>query len=271
MLHIRNISYKVPDRYLLQHISADFKPGAVTALMGSNGAGKSTLLKIISGEIKPTKGNIYWNGIDLRDWKQNELAKTRAVLRQQYQMQLPFAAYDIIAMGRYPHFKNKMTSKCAAVINEVAVYTGVQHLMKRNYLTLSGGEQQRVQLARVLAQVWDAPEKQKLILLDEPVSALDIQYQHQLLALVKELTNNNFTIIAVLHDLNLAMQYADEVMLLKMSKIVQFADKQQALTTQNIQETFGVSAALHQANGYPHPFITVSSVQSPQLQSLANI
>lgn len=270
MLHIRNISFKVAERYLLQHINADFKPGALTALMGSNGAGKSTLLKSVSGEIKPTEGHIYWNGTDLRDWNLNHLARTRAVLRQQYQMQLPFVVHEVIAMGRYPHFKSKLTLACKSVIDEVAAYTGVQHLMKRNYLTLSGGEQQRVQLARVLAQVWDAPAEQKLILLDEPVSALDIQYQHQLLALVNALTTNNFTVIAVLHDLNLAMQYAHEVLLLKQGRIVEFAPKEVALNAQHIHETFGVAASLHQTSGYPHPFITVNTAQQPKFQHIAN-
>lgn len=228
--------------------------------MGSNGAGKSTLLKVISGTLQPAAGSISWLGKTLKEWDQKALAKTRAVLRQQYNMQLPFKAAQVIAMGRYPHFRNKLSRQCKEVIAKVATYTGVEHLLKRDFLTLSGGEQQRVQLARVLAQVWDTPSDHKLILLDEPVSALDIHYQHQLLSLVRGLTHANFTIVAVLHDLNLAMQYADDVLLLKQGKTVRFAAKEEALAAAPIYETFGVKAALHQAEDYPHSFITVCPV-----------
>lgn len=260
MLQFSNISYKVQGRTLLNNISVGIRPGAVTALMGSNGAGKSTLLKIISGEIKPLSGSIIWNGKSLGDWDIKELAKTRSVLRQQYNMQMPFSVHDIIAMGRYPHFNNKLTAQCKEVIKKVSEYVGVDKFLTRNYLTLSGGEQQRVQLARVLAQVWDTPSDQRLILLDEPVSALDIHYQHQLLALVKALTTANFTVIAVLHDLNLAMQYADDVLLLKQGNNISFDTKEVSLNEENIMETFGVQASLHQAKNYPHPFITVCPV-----------
>lgn len=260
MLTLRNISYKVPSRYLLEDVSASIRPGAFTALMGSNGAGKSTLLKTISGELRPTGGQVIWNGKDLAAWDLKELAKTRAVLRQQYMMQMPFTVFEIIAMGRYPHFRNRLGQQCKSVIAKVAEYTGVDRFMERNYLTLSGGEQQRVQLARVLAQVWDTPAEQRLILLDEPVSALDIHYQHQLLALVKALTQAQFTVVAVLHDLNLAMQYADDVLLLKGGKVVEFASKEKALDEHFIFETFGVQASLHRAQDYPHSFITVCPV-----------
>src|SRR5690606_19402328 len=184
--------------------------------------GKSTLLKLIAGDIRPEQGLIRWNEKALSAYPPAELAKKRGVLRQQYQMLLPFTAYQIIEMGRYPHFGNTLSQRCKAVIDEVASYTGVAHLLKRNYLTLSGGEQQRVQLARVLAQVWDAPRGEQLIMLDEPVSALDILFQHQLLSRVKKLADRGFLILAVLHDLNLAMQYADDVLLLKQGEMVGF-------------------------------------------------
>lgn len=268
MLQVNHISYQVQGKSLLTEVSAAIRPGALTALMGSNGAGKSTLLKLISGELQASAGQVTWQGRPMKQWNQRELAKTRAVLRQQYNLQLPFSVFDIIAMGRYPHFSSKLTEQCRNVIAKVATYTGVDRFLNRNYLTLSGGEQQRVQLARVLAQVWDTPSDQKLVLLDEPVSALDIHYQHQLLSLVKGLTSANFTVIAVLHDLNLAMQYADDVLLLKQGRTVRFAPKEEALSAAHIYETFGVQAALHQAEDYPHSFITVCPVhqQYQQLQ-----
>lgn len=265
MLELHNISYQAQGRNLLEHIRATVRPGAFTALMGSNGAGKSTLLRIISGELKPSQGSITWDGTLLQEWDIRKLARHRAVLRQQYSVQMPFSVYDIISMGRYPHCGNKLTAQCKSVIEKVAAYTGVDTFLKRNYLTLSGGEQQRVQLARVLAQVWDTPADQRLILLDEPVSALDIHYQHQLLSLVRSLTGANFTVVAVLHDLNLAMQYADDVLLLKQGKVVHFAGKEEALSSQHILETFGVQASLHRTTDHPHSIITVCPVHKQYL------
>ncbi|MFT4061833.1 MAG: heme ABC transporter ATP-binding protein [Edaphocola sp.] len=262
MLELRDIRHQIAGRALLHSVSGKVRPGAVTALMGSNGAGKSTLLKIISGEQKPTSGAAFWAGKNVAEWPVKELAKTRAVLRQQYQVQVPFTAYEIIAMGRYPHYKNQLTAPCKLVIEKVAGFTGVTHLLQRNYLNLSGGEQQRVQLARVLAQIWDTPSEHKLLLLDEPVSALDIHYQHQLMSLAKALADAQITVVAVLHDLNLAMQYADDVLLLKKGNVVDFGKKEAVLNRQNIKETFGVQADLHTPENFSHSFITVCPVQT---------
>lgn len=259
MLHIENIGYGVKGRTLLKDIELGLGPGRLGVIMGANGAGKSTLLKLIAGDIRPDKGRLSWNGKALTDYSSGELAKKRGVLRQQYQMLLPFTAQQIIEMGRYPHFGNRLSARCKAVIEEVASYTGVSHLLERNYLTLSGGEQQRVQLARVLAQVWDAPEGEQLIMLDEPVSALDILFQHQLLSLVKQLASRGFLILAVLHDLNLAMQYADDVLLLKRGEMVGFGEKRSVLNAENIRFTFDVEVGIHHHREYQHPFITVKN------------
>jgi iron complex transport system ATP-binding protein len=257
MLSLNNIGYSVKDRILLQDVNIAVKPATFTAVMGANGAGKSTLLKILSGDLIHQTGNLIWNNIPLREYDNKDLSRRRSVLRQQYNVQLPFLARQIIEMGRYPHFDGRLTEHCRMIINQVANYVGVDALMDRNYLTLSGGEQQRVQLARVLVQVWDAPAGEKLILLDEPVSALDIHFQHQLLALVKALTERGFTILAVLHDLNLAMQYADEVLMMKRGKVIAFGNKLAVMNTKNIKETFDVDVALYQHEVSDNPYIVV--------------
>lgn len=262
MLLIKNIGYKVKDKALLQDINVAIQPAAFTAIMGANGAGKSTLLKILSGDLKQHTGDVIWNNLKLQDYAVKDISKRRSVLRQQYNIQLPFTSREIIEMGRYPHFNGRLTEHCRSIIKQVAEYVGVSAMMERNYLTLSGGEQQRVQLARVLVQVWDAPEGQKLIMLDEPVSALDIHYQHQLLALVKELTAHGFTIIAVLHDLNLAMQYADDIMLMKKGKLVSFGNRLAVMNTESIKETFDVDVTLHRNAAADYPFIIVKQQQT---------
>jgi len=255
---LQNIHFNVPGRQLLSDVSCNIRSGALTAVMGANGAGKSTLLKAVSGEIKISGGQILWNKQHMDTYDPKELSKKRSFLRQNYALQLPFTAYEIVEMGRYPYFHSRATARCRQVIEETSTYVGIQHLLKRNYLTLSGGEQQRVQLARVLAQVWDAPEGQRLVMLDEPVSALDIHYQHQLLGLVYDLAHHKgYTVLAILHDINLAFQYADDVLLLKDGHKVAFGAQNDVFSEETILETFGVSVSLHQPPGYAHRYITV--------------
>lgn len=264
MLEVANVQYRVKERTLLQGITVNIKPSAVTAIMGPNGAGKSTLLKIMSGELKAFAGEVRWFGQKINAHSNQDLAKVRAVLRQQYALTMPFTVYDIILMGRYPHFRHKPTLQCTRVIEEVSEYVGVTQYMDRNYLTLSGGEQQRVQLARVLAQVWDTQDANRLILLDEPVSALDIKYQHHLLDLVQDLTRRNFTIVVVLHDLNLAMQYADDVLLMKKGAIVESGNCHTVLDEQNIWNTFQVAVSLIHHKEAAYPFIATRMQRSHQ-------
>ncbi len=122
---------------------------------------------------------------------------------------------EVVMMGRYPHFKINPTKADIEICNEVMELQNLQSFRKRNFLTLSGGERQRVQFARVLSQIWTMPEQgSRILLLDEPISSLDIKYQFEFLKHVKEFLNDRTIIVAVLHDLNLALNYADEILLL---------------------------------------------------------
>ncbi len=245
MLSVHNISFSHQGRRLLQEISFEVNRGELTVVLGSNGAGKSTLLKCISREWNPQQGQIVWNQKPLASWTGAALAKERAVLTQNFQISLPFSVEQIVMMGRYPHFKSSPSPLDNHTVLQSLRYTGIEHLKGRNYLTLSGGEQQRVQLARILAQLWDGDNSNKLMLLDEPVSALDIQYQHGVMQLVKKLALRGFTIVAVLHDLNLALQYADKILMLKQGKQIAYGDLQ-VLNGENIREVYEVDAELIQ-------------------------
>ncbi len=245
MLQVNNISLLHNKRLLLEEVAFDVKQGELLVVLGSNGAGKSSLLKCISKEWRPHTGEIYWNQQSLQQWSDKELAKVRAVLTQNYQISLPFLVGEIVMMGRYPHFKNAPADLDKHTVQQCLRYTGIEHLQQRNYLTLSGGEQQRVQIARILAQLWDGDASNKLMLLDEPVSALDIQYQHSVMQLAKKLTLRGFTVVAVLHDLNLALQYADKVVMLKQGRQVAFGDMS-VLNEKNIREVYEVDTEIIQ-------------------------
>ena len=245
MLRIDNISLMRNQRLLLQNISFEAKVGELVVILGSNGAGKSSLLKCISREWQPQQGIVSWNNKPLTQWGEKELARQRAVLTQHYQISLPFSSEEIVMMGRYPYFKNSPAEIDRHTVMQCLRYTGIEHLQKRNYLTLSGGEQQRVQIARILAQLWDGDSGQKLMLLDEPVSALDIQYQHSVMQLAKKLSLRGYTVVAVLHDLNLALQYADKVLMMKKGRQVAFGDMR-VLNEHNIREVYEVDTEIIQ-------------------------
>ncbi|OJU76885.1 MAG: hypothetical protein BGO09_12865 [Bacteroidetes bacterium 47-18] len=246
MIRIEGLTYTGKGgRVILEDIHCAFAAGKLTAVLGANGAGKSTLFKCINGEVRFRQGTISWDDRDMKTLPAPELSKKKAVLRQHYQVSLPFTAREIVEMGRYGYFKTYPTERCKEVITLITELVGITHLMDRSYLTLSGGEQQRVQLARVMAQVWDSPTKERLLLLDEPVSALDIQYQHQLMQMMQQLTREyGFTVIAIVHDLNLTLQYADDILMLDKGSVVDQGPAVSVLTEQNIQRVFGISVLI---------------------------
>ncbi len=243
MITANNISYRSNNNYLLRDINFQVFPGEVLAVLGANGAGKTTLLKCLSKELTPEKGELIFKNTSLTQWKNQELAKCRAVLSQHYQVTLPFTVEQIVMMGRYPHFKNHPLPIDHAIVKESLEFAGITHLKARNYLTLSGGEQQRTQIARVLSQLWEEDNSEKLLILDEPVSALDIQYQHHIMQLVQRLSTRNFAVIAVLHDLNLALQYCNKALLLRKGEQIAFGntdviDKELVKQVYNVESDF---------------------------------
>jgi iron complex transport system ATP-binding protein len=216
MIEASNISYQVSGKYLVKPLSVTFHAGEMAVIMGANGAGKSTLLKLLTGALKPSSGNVLYKNKDLTAYTSEELARERAVLSQSYQLNFPITVSDIIMMGRYPYFNASPTLHDQAIFDSAVHTLGIKHLLDRDYNTLSGGEAQKVQMARVLAQVWqDKGDKPKALYLDEPVSSLDMKYQHEILGIARKFAESGNAVITVLHDVNLALQYADRIYFMK--------------------------------------------------------
>nr|WP_134090434.1 heme ABC transporter ATP-binding protein [Olivibacter sp. XZL3] len=213
MLTAIAINYKIGKHCLLRDISFQIRPGELLAVLGANGAGKSTLINVLSGEKQPSSGAVLLFDRDLKKYTSQELSKKRSILQQHNSLHISFSVKEILLMGRYPHFRYRPNKSDLIAIAEAMEICDVGHLAERSYLSLSGGEQQRVQYARVLCQIWDQP--QSLLLLDEPVAALDPQYQQQTIAIAKAFSQRGFMVIAVLHEINLASQYADRILMLK--------------------------------------------------------
>ena len=205
----------VPGGPRLATVSTTLHAGRVTAIVGPNGAGKSTLLSLLSGERSPSTGSVALAGKLLSAWRAEDLARVRAVMPQDGGVAFDFTVREVVEMGRYPH--RHAPSHCEAAIPLLAMEaTGVAHLARRGIQTLSGGERARAHLARALAQVWEHNEMHpRWLLLDEPTAALDLAHQHQSLRLLRRLaTDQGVGVVAVLHDLNLALRYADDALLL---------------------------------------------------------
>lgn len=250
MLKVQNIAYYIKSHPILQDISFEAKPGELVAILGANGAGKSTLIKILSQEHKPAKGGVWWKHQPVSKIPLKNMATERAVLTQNIHMSHDFPVKEVVLMGRYPHFKNHPQPEDWKAVENTALKTGTQPFMERAYASLSGGEKQRVQLARALVQLHDTKQQSaKLLLLDEPLNNLDIRYQHSCLKLAKEFAQQGHVVLLVIHDINLAAMYADKVLLLHQGKLEGFGAPAEILTEPNLNKCYEFSVKVEN-----HPY-----------------
>lgn len=236
-MHIstEDIKVKIGDTEILKGINIDVNNKEFIGIIGPNGSGKSTLLKCIYRTLKPSSGIIKLDDISLSKLSIKESSKKLAVLSQHNNYNFDFSVKDILLMGRSPHkkFLDKDTKKDYDIIYDSLNKVGMLKFIDRNFLTLSGGEQQRIILARALAQQTDC------LILDEPTNHLDIKYQLQLMGIVKSL---NVEIIAAIHDLNIAAMYCDKLYVLKEGTIVAYGSPKDILTSELIKDVYGVDS-----------------------------
>lgn len=234
-------------RALLDRVSLSLAPGRVTAVIGPNGAGKSTLLRILSGELAPDSGSVAFWERPLSDWPVEVLARHRAVLPQESDLSFPFRVEEVVRLGRIPHPGGGDSSADHALAREALAQVDLTAFADRLYPTLSGGEKQRVHLARALAQLRpdpaESPPAARLLLLDEPTASLDLAHQHAVLSLARDLARReNVAVLAVLHDLNLALAYADDLVALSGGRVAAAGDIAHTLSPALVGEVFGVRA-----------------------------
>ncbi len=245
MLKIKGLRYTAGNATILENINAEFRPGEFNIILGPNGSGKSSLLRAVCGEINDYTGSVYYNDIAVTLLKKSELAKSRAVLRQSPDLHFPLTVEEVVMMGRYPHFQLRPTRNDERICTEVMSRLQLLAFRERNYLTLSGGEKQRVHFARTLAQIWETRSNEmRYLFLDEPLTGLDIGYQHEFLHMAGELLNRDTILISVIHDLNLALQYADNLFFLKQGKLAAQGNPASILTEELIEMVFGVQTSL---------------------------
>lgn len=220
MIKGQKISYSHTKHTILKDINIQVKHGEFLAIVGPNGAGKSTLLSILANELETKKnGSILFKDKTFKQWNLNELARNKAKFSQHHTNDIPLLVKDVVLMGRYPYFQSTPSSKDLKAIEIAMQETEVKQFQNREYNSLSGGEKQRVHLARVLTQLQNSISK-KLLFLDEPLNNLDVKHQYHVLNSIQNFTKNGNSSVVVLHDLNLAAQFADRVVLMKNGEIV---------------------------------------------------
>ncbi|MGY5958249.1 heme ABC transporter ATP-binding protein [Kosakonia sp. BK9b] len=246
-----NLHLKAGTRPLIDNVSLTLGGGERVALIGPNGAGKSTLLRLLTGYLAADHGECLLAARPLAQWTPQALSRRRAVMLQNTQLGFDWPVEAIVAMGRAPWGPERE----GEIVDQVIALTGCDALRRRRYRTLSGGEQQRVQLARSLAQLWHEDAPQGWLFLDEPTSALDLYHQQQLLRLLKQLTHSGkLHVCAVLHDLNLAALWADRVLLLHNGKLVVQGAPASVIRPEIIAQWYGAQVCVA-----PHP--SVDAVQ----------
>ncbi len=241
-LTARNVDVLLGSRQVLNGASIEVLPGELVAVLGPNGAGKSTFLNVLSGEQKVLNGDVRIGADELQHLSPASLACKRALMPQKASLSFPFQVRDVVAMGRDPFraLVDATTNKNA--VDWALEETDIHHLAQRVYTQLSGGEQQRVQLARVLAQVWrGTDEEPRFLLLDEPTSSLDLAHQHSVLHLAVRLAGKGVGVVAVVHDLNLAALYATRVVILSKGCVVAAGVPDEVLQPSMIAEVFDLS------------------------------
>jgi len=232
-------------RVVLGGVTMSVPPGEVTVVVGPNGSGKSTLLRVLAGELRPSRGTASMNGMALAQWPLRDMARTRAVLAQNVEIAFPLSAGEVAMLGRLPHTRGLENADDRRAVRRAMRATGVEHLGGRPYPILSGGEKQRVQLARALAQIDGSKTAgPRYLLLDEPLAALDPEHQHGSMRLIRRQARRGIGVLVILHDLAIAAQYADRVVVLDHGLVAASGCALDVLRPQLLRDTFGVVARL---------------------------
>ncbi|MDK0709574.1 ABC transporter ATP-binding protein [Clostridium perfringens] len=232
-LKVVNLDYFIDNKQILKEISLEIKEGQFVGIIGANGSGKSTLLKNIYRLYKPKSGEINIDQENILKMSPKEVAKRLAVLAQESASEFDFKVEDVVKMGRYPYklvFEDYSKSDIN-MVDEMLRKVGLENCKNRSFNSLSGGEKQRVLIARALVQ------NAKFLILDEPTNHLDIGYQLQIMELIKKL---NITTFAAIHDMNIAAMFCDYLIVIKKGEIIAKGKKEEILTKDMIKEVFGV-------------------------------
>jgi iron complex transport system ATP-binding protein len=244
MLSVAGVHFQYPSRPVLRGVSFELPAGQILGVLGVNGAGKSTLLKCLNKILRPEKGNVLLGGEDLLKMSGNEVARMLGYVPQKYGEER-LTVYDTVLLGRKPHIRWAAAETDFQAVERVLQIMRLEDYAMRPIHELSGGEMQKVIIARALAQ------EPRVLLLDEPISSLDLKNQLEVMELIcRVVEDQGLSAILAIHDINLALRFADRLLFLKEGKVYAFSEPR-AVTPAVIREVYGVDVILQEVQGYP--------------------
>jgi iron complex transport system ATP-binding protein len=247
-LKVNNVEFAYNSVPVLDNISMELNSEEVLGIIGPNGTGKSTLIRCIDRILNPKRGSILLDGDDINKLSRMEIARKIGYVPQSIQGVFPASVIDTVLLGRRPHLGWNTSKEDLDSVLEVLELLGMMEFAMRDINEISGGQQQKVLIARALAQ------KADILLLDEPTSNLDIKHQMEVMEIVKKIVKNKgISVIMALHDLNLASRYADRIIMMKDGKIFASGSPASVLTEENIKQVYGVKALVN--NNGERPYI----------------
>lgn len=241
MIEIKNLTIRYGTNVAVDNVSLNIKKGKITTIIGPNGCGKSTLIKAVSGLFKEARSGIVVDHKQRDGYERKEFSRKVSFLMQFSEVPAGMSVYELVSFGRLPHLKmfQSMNAKDHDYVNWALHKTNTYEFKDKMVSQLSGGERQRVFLALALAQ------KTEVLILDEPTNHLDMKYQHELLSLIQDLNKEEqLTIVCVLHDVNQAMRYSDEIFVMKKGKVVVNGTPQECITKEIMHEVYDVNCSI---------------------------
>ena len=241
-LILKNISYKAGDVNILNDVSLSVKKGEIVSLVGPNGAGKSTLLNILTGDINPDSGDVFYENFNLNELNILDRSFYRSVMSQSQQIVFDFSVKEIIEMGWLDKGNAQFSEHFDQAVLDISSVCQLDNLLERKFNRLSGGEQRRVHFARTLLQLWRPSDSMDpaYMLLDEPTANLDLYFEIKLMEIIKKKAVDNVGVFLILHDLNLAAKFSDKIALINKGKIVSYGTPREVLKPNILEEIYNL-------------------------------
>ena len=240
-IDVKNLNYIINGHQILYNINLKILPGKILTIIGPNGSGKSTFIKMIAGDTKPNSGSIFYNQLQLEKLSLEEKAKTRAVMSQSQLISFDFSVREIVEMGWISKGIKNINSNFDNMIKNISEKCYIHDLLSRNFNTLSGGEKKRVHFARTLLQLWTpfSEIKNQYLILDEPLNDLDLFHILNTIKIIRNMANKNIGIVMIIHDLNLAAKYSDNIAIFKNGKLKYYGSPEEVIRPNILSKIYG--------------------------------
>ena len=243
MISVKNIVKRYGEKKVVDRVDLTLPKGKIVAFIGSNGAGKSTLLSIISRTLTKNEGEVFIDDVELKNWKNEELSKRLAILKQSNHLNIRLTVRELVTFGRFPHSKGKLTKECEQKINEAIEYLGLTDLQDRYLDELSGGQRQMAYIAMTVAQ------DTEYIFLDEPLNNLDMRHSVKIMKILRRLVDElNKTVFVVIHDINYVSCYADHIIAMKQGRVIKDGPIHEVLTEETLEEIYDMKIDIKEIN-----------------------